>query len=406
MINRIHVLEVSKSTGGVGAYVRWIVEGLDKSRFRITVACLSEGGPELAADLSRIPGVKAFSLAMNRYKIDPPSDSRVCVQLARLIRHERFDLIHAHASKPGFLARMAAAGAGVPVIYSPHNFAFHEGAGRIQAALFAAVERFAARYFTARIITVSKHERDLALRYGVGQTNQLVTISTGVNLQDFDGPIDHAAQRASLGIPADAPLIGTVARLYPPKTPLDLVQAAAQVHTDRPDAHFVWVGSGPLEAQTRAAITRWGLTQVVHLAGHRSDVPKILRTLDCFVLPSRWEALPISILEAMAAGVPVVATRNMGASELIDEGVDGLLVPPGDPVALAQAILDLLKDQARAQRLGACGRQHIEREFTREQMMTRIAQIYQEVVKGRRGNLTLPRLTPSLDDAHLTDDRR
>jgi glycosyltransferase involved in cell wall biosynthesis len=378
MDERIHVFEVTKSSGGVGEVVRWIVEGLDKSRFRLTVACLSEGGPQLAGELSQIPGVQAFDLWMNRYKIDPLSDARVCTHLARQIRRERFDLVHAHASKPGFLARLAAAGTGMPVLYSPHCFAFHAGAGRIEAALIAGLERFAARFLTARIITVSDGERALARRHGVGRDGQFVTIHSGMDLRSSHRPIDVAAMRTSLGVPAHAPLVGAVGRLNPQKAPLDFVRAAARVHSQRPDTHFIWVGTGPLAAQAHAATEKNGLANVFHFAGQRIDVHDILRALDVFVLASRWEGFPLTVLEAMAAGVPVVATDVDGTREAVRHGDNGLLVSRGDPDALARAVLDVLNNPECALRLGRRGRERVEQEFTRERMLASLAQAYED----------------------------
>ena len=387
MDERIHVFEVTKSSGGVGQVVRWIAEGLDKGRFRLTVACLSEGGLQLAGELSQIPGVRAFGLWMNRYKIDPLSDARVCAHLARQIRRERFDLVHAHASKPGFLARLAAAGTGVPVLYSPHCFAFHAGAGRIEAALIAGLERFAAGFLTARIVTVSDGERALARRYGVGRDGQFVTIHSGMDLRSSDRPIDPAgrgassvaAMRTSLGVPVHAPLVGAVGRLNPQKAPLDFVRAAARIRDQRPDTHFIWVGTGPLAAQARAMAEESGLAHVFHFTGQRNDVHDILCGLDVFVLASRWEGFPLTVLEAMAAGVPVVATDVDGTREAVRHDDNGLLVPPGDPGALARAVLDVLDNPERARRLGQRGRERVEQEFTRERMLAYLAQAYEDV---------------------------
>lgn len=379
MSNRIHILEITKSTGGVGSYIRWLANGLDKDRFQLTVACLSEGGPALAADLGAIPGVRAFSLAMNRYKINPLTDARVFTQLARLIRSEHFDLIHAHTSKPGYLARLAAVGTGVPVIYRPACFAFHPGAGKLQATAIATLERFAARYLTARITTVCDGERQLALDYNVGWDELLTTIHTGIDTRPFDIPIDREKLRASIGVAADVPLVGTVGRLSPQKAPLDFVRAAATVHAQRPDLHFVWIGDGPLETAARSLVTELGLDEVFHFAGLRANIAALLQVLDCFVLSSHWEGFSLVILEAMAARLPIVATRVMGTPEAIEDGVSGLLVPAGDPSALADALLDMMRDPERAKRFGAQGRQRVERTFTRTHMIAGITKVYDEV---------------------------
>lgn len=379
MSRQLNVLEISKSTGGVGSYVRWLAQGFDHTRYKLTFVCLSDGGSELAAELNQIAGVRAISLQMNRYKIDPFSDTRVLIQLAQLMRREPFDLIHAHTSKPGYLARLAAIGTGIPVIYRPACYAFHEGAGRAQRIITSTLERFAARYLTARIMTVSNDERDMGYRYGVGRAGQVVTIHTGIDPKPFDQPIDRPALRATLGIPAEAPVVGVVGRLIAQKAPLEFIRAVALVHQQHPAAHFVWIGDGPLEKPTKELVSTLGLEAIVHFAGLRRDIPAVLKALDIFVLPSHWEGFSLSVLEAMAAGLPIVASRVTGTSEAVAHGESGLIVTKGAVDEMAQAISSLLADPARAQQFGAKGRERIQQLFTRERMINQIAQLYDTV---------------------------
>lgn len=378
---QIHVFEVVKSTAGVGQYARWLAQGLDRERFRLTYACVSEGGAELARDLNQIPGVQAFSLEMNRYHVDPLGDARLAAHLAQIIRRERFDLIHAHASKPGFLARLAAIGTHIPVIYRPACFAFHDGVAPAKARLIALIERLAARYLTTYIHCVCNDERDLARRYHVGSEQQLVTIYTGIDLQPFDFPVDRAALRAELGVPPTATLVGTVGRLSSQKAPLDFVSAAAQVYAVNPGVHFAWVGSGELEATARKLVEHAGLGAVFHFIGERRDVPRLLQAFDIFVLPSHWEGFSLSVLEAMAARLPVIATRVMGTAEAIVPGENGLLVPLGQPQELAQAMLDLAADPQRIAQYGENSRLRAEQLFTRSRMIDQVAGLYERAVR-------------------------
>lgn len=379
MSQPIKVLEVTKSTGGVASYVRWIVKGIDHERYQLTVLCLSEGGPELAAELNQLQGIRALSIAMNRYKLDPFSDTRVLLKLAQFMRSEHFDLIHAHTSKPGYLARLAAIGTGIPVIYTPNCFAFHDRATAFRKFYSALLEGLAARFLTARITAVCEDERKLALRNRVGRPEQVVTIHTGIDPQPFDLSVDRQAVRASLEVPADAPLVGVVCRLMEQKAPLDFVRAAALVHARRPDAHFVWVGDGPLEEQARALVAEQNLSKVFHFAGLRNDIPAVLKAFDIFVLPSHWEGFSLAVLEAMAAGLPIVATQVTGASEAIAHGQSGLLVPIADEKAMAQAMLTLLDNPDRVQHFGTAARQRIDQLFTREQMVRRISELYDQI---------------------------
>lgn len=372
----LRILLVTKSTGGVAEYVRQLVKGLDREEFQITVACLSERGPEFAAELAQIPNVKTFSLSMNRYKVDPFSDTRVLFALAGHLRREHYDLVHAHASKPGFLARLAAFGTGTPVLYSPHCFAFHAGAGRVSAMLVAALEGLAARYLTTRIVAIADGERKLARQYGVGFDKLFVTVHTGIETRPYRQPVDKAAFKASLGVPRNVPLVGTVGRLSRQKSPLDFVRMAGIIHEKDRGVHFVWIGSGPLDEAAVRLSAELGLTGVLHFAGQRTDIPALLQCLDCFVLPSLWEGFPLVLLEAMAAGVPVVATDIPGNDEAIRSGVDGWLAPVHNPAELANAVMDLLTDPQRAEAFRESGQKRVEQEFTPAAMLDSLTSIY------------------------------
>ena len=390
MNRALRILLVTKSTGGVAEYVRQLVKGLDRAEFCITVACLSENSPEFSAELAQIPNVKTFNLSMNRYKVDPFSDTRVLFVLARHLRHERYDLIHAHASKPGFLARLAAIGTGIPVLYSPHCFAFHAGAGRVNATIVAALERMAARYLTTRIVTIADGERKLARKYGVGSDELFITVHTGIDARSYHLPVDKAALKASLSVPANATLVGTVGRLNRQKSPLDFVRMAALIHEQFPDVHFVWIGSGPLDDLACRLSIELGLSGILHFAGYRTDIPALLSCMDCFVLPSLWEGFPIVLLEAMAAGTPVVATNIPGNDEAIRSGADGWLVPAHDPAALAESVTDLLNNPQRAEAFRESSKQRVEQEFTPGAMLDSLANLYRLVAFERDAILVRP----------------
>lgn len=379
----MHVLQVSKSTGGVGQYLRTLVTHLDKERFRVTAVCLSDGGDELAAELSNIDGVQAYSLRMNRYKINPFSDAQVLFKLVGLIRREKFDLIHAHTSKPGFLARVASIGTGIPTIYRPACFSFHDGLPKWKAYFYAALERIAARWLTAKILAVCEDERILARQYHVGSDSQFVTIHTGIDLSRFEEQADRSMIRASLGIPSSAFLIGTVGRLSKQKAPFDLVNAAAQVHQIYPNAHFVWVGDGELMLETQRLVQSLHLDDVFHFAKHRKDVPSVLKSMDCFVLASHWEGFSLSVLEAMAVGLPVIVSRVSGAAEAVLDGVTGYVVPIGDTQSLAVAMGKMIENPQDAKSFGKIGRQCFQQKFTMERMVKEIEHLYEKVAADR-----------------------
>lgn len=385
MTRRIRVLQVSKSTGGVGQYLNMLTKSLDKDRFDITVVCLSEGGDELAAELSMIEGVRAQSLQMDRYKVNLFSDLQVFSRLFRIIREEKYDLIHAHTSKPGFLARLAAVGTGIPTVFRPACFAFHDGVPKLTAVFYAGIERIAALFFTNKIITVCNDERNLALRYHVGSEAQLINIYTGIELNRFDKSVNRKEVRLSLNIPEEAFLIGTVGRLSKQKAPSDFVNAALKVHQSYPDAYFVWVGDGELMVETQELVASLELEEVFRFARHSRNIPDILKSMDCFVLASHWEGFSISVLEAMAAGLPVIVSRVSGASEAVLEGTTGCVVPIGDTEKLANAIGHMISNPEKAKMFGESGRRRMEQKFTLNRMVREIEQVYENIVVENSG---------------------
>jgi glycosyltransferase involved in cell wall biosynthesis len=382
-MKRLRILEVTKSTAGVAEYVRWIIQGLDKTQFEFTVVCLSEGSEEFARSLTQSYGIKAYSLAMNRYKVDMLSDSKVALALSRILREEKFDLVHAHASKPGFLTRMAAFGLKTPIVYSPHCFSFHPGSGKLKALVLAFFERLAARLRTNRILVVAESEIKLAQTYHVGKPEQFVAINSGVDPVPFQVAIDHPSQKAQLGLKEGAFVVGSVGRLSDQKAPLDFIKAAGILAKKYANIDFVWVGSGPLLDQAQALCQTLGITSRMHFAGQRTDIPACLAVMDCFVLVSRWEGFPLVVLEAMAAGKPVVATDIDGTNDAIQNGIDGLLVPAGNPDAVAAAVEKVMLDHALAQRISQSGKQKVIDRFNRKNMLRGITQLYLDTAQGR-----------------------
>jgi len=377
---KIRILFVTKSTGGVAEYVHVLVRNLDRKIFDISAACLSENGPEFAALLSTYPDVKTFSLEMNRYQVDFLSDLKVFFALYKHIRNGNYDLIHAHASKPGFLARLAAWGTGIPVLYSPHCFAFHDGAGFFRARVIAFLEFFAAKFLTKKIVLVADGEKYLAQRYGVGTSENMATIYTGIDTEKFSIDMDPEPVRLSMGVPKNAFLVGAVGRMSTQKAPLDFVKMAFFVHQNDPSIHFAWIGSGPLQIEVESMIKKYSLKSVFHLPGQRVDIPGVLNSLDCFVLCSLWEGFPISLLEAMAAGKPIIATDIPGSNEAVRNNQEGWLVPAGDPKAMSEALNELIHSPEKTAELCKHSRKRVEQNFRTHLMIDKLQHLYQDLI--------------------------
>jgi glycosyltransferase involved in cell wall biosynthesis len=197
-----------------------------------------------------------------------------------------------------------------------------------------------------------------------------------------DVVVDTAAQRAALDVPADAPLVTTICRLYRPRDFDTLLSGFAMVRAESPKAHLLIVGDGPYRQRIELQIDQLSLGPYVTLAGFRRDIPEILGVTDVFVLSTaRWEALGLAILEAMASQVPVVASDVGGIKEAVSHQETGIVVPPMDPVALSAALLDLLADEQKARMMGQKGRQRVEQLFTLERMGRETAEVYQKLMR-------------------------
>jgi glycosyltransferase involved in cell wall biosynthesis len=378
-MSRLRILEVSKSTGGLGTYMRWLANGLDRERFDLTFACLSEGSHDLADELARIPGVSALHWPMDRFRINLLGDALIVLRLAKLIRQRRFDIVHGHGSKAGFMIRLAAIGTRTKTAYSPHGFAFHEHQKPMLAGLYAFIERIAARLLTTRVITVSDGEQAEARQNGILTDGKFVTVHSGIDLKLFGNPVDKAALRAELNIPQEAFLIGTVGRLNDQKAPLDFVRVVEVIRRSHPNTYFLWIGDGVLLNDAQALSHDLGVEQALTFVGQRSDVPQLLSSMDCFLLTSHWEAFPLGLLEAMASYLPIVATALPGVQEALTDGEEGLIAPPGDISGLSAAVERLLCEPDFAAQLGNCARVRIEREFTRQIMMRNLMRVYDQM---------------------------
>lgn len=362
---------------------------LDPTRYETSILAGPQTGPEgeIISEV-RARGIPLTILPELVRELNPAQDLLALVKLTRFMRRGRYHIVHTHSSKAGILGRLAARLAGVPVIvHTVHGWGFYEGQHPAVRALYIALERLVDRC-SDRLIVVSRLNAEKGLAVGISRPEKYVTIFSGIDVETYARPtMDRATVRAALGIPAAAPVMGTVGRLSPQKAPLDWVRAAAVVAQAVPAARFVYVGDGPLRPAVESLIAELGLSDRAILTGLRRDVPDLLAAFDVFALTSLWEGLPRTIPQALAAGVPVVSTRVDGVEEAITDGVNGLLVPPGQPQALGEAVIALLQDPARAQRLAEAGRRRAQ-DFSLHKMIAQIDALYQELLarKGVRLN--------------------
>jgi glycosyltransferase involved in cell wall biosynthesis len=356
--------------GGAQGYVAALARHL-RARYDVTVGC-APGGPlinRLHAD-----GVSVVEIPTLTRTLNVIDDVRTFLWLVKFMRRERFAIVHCHSTKAGLIGRLAARIAGVPgIMFTAHGWPFTSGWSTAVRVASTIAERVIARLTTV-IVCVADHVRAEALRLRIGRPDQLEVVHNGVD----PGPWIGAAPSAPR-VRGDGTRVVMVGRLQAPKDPLTLLRAWPSV----PEPHtLALVGDGPLRHSVEALIDELGLTGRVKLMGARSDVPEILSTAGVFVLATRWEGLPMAVIEAMMGGLPVVASDVGGVSEAVQHGATGLLVPAGDAVSLAQALRALVDDPERCREYGEAGRRRALAQFTEARMVADIDRIYARVLDG------------------------
>lgn len=357
---------------------------IDRTRFPSEIVCGPETGSEGSLhEACRTRGVRMEIEPALVRRPQPMLDGLALLRLAGRIRRGRFDVVHTHSSKAGILGRIAARLAGAPVVvHTAHGWPFSREDSPGTRATWIRLERFCAG-LCQTIVVVAEADRRRGLDLGVGRPDQYELIRSGIEIEAYrDVHLDRAAARRRIGVPDGAFVVGTVGRLGRQKSPLDLVAAFARLAAARSDAHLVLVGDGPDRAEVERAVAGAGLADRVHLLGLRMDVPEILPAFDVFALASRWEGLPRVFPQAMAAGLPIVATRVDGAPDAITPGENGWLVDVGDAEALGGHLVALAADPARTLAMGVRGRERVE-EFSARRMVDRLAALYTRLVEAR-----------------------
>jgi glycosyltransferase involved in cell wall biosynthesis len=314
--------------------------------------------------------------------------------LVRLIRRERYDFVHVHTPIAAALGRLAAKLSGVNpvVLYTAHGFYFHDRMRPWLRRVLIWQERLFGRLCTDLLFTVSAEDRETALHERIMDAeNTHCLFSLGVDLERFDlsSPLD--LRRAQIGVADGDVVVAYVGRLVREKGVLDLIEAIALVRESVPSIRLVVIGDTlpsdrgrGVQKEIRNLIAAQGLEKNVIFLGFRGDVPSLLRLVDVFALPSYREGMPLTILEAMAAAKPVVATKIRGCREEVIDGVTGLLVEPGDVQGLAATLRTLALAPERARAMGQAGRERAESAFDRRRVLTEEVDAYRRLAEKHR----------------------
>jgi len=372
----IHTMPVI-SGSGINTYLSML--GMDRALYDVELAC-APGGRLI--DLVRGSRMHVRTFKNLVQPLNPSRDPRALVDLYLFLRKNPYHVVHTHNSKAGFIGRLAAVLARVPVIvHTVHGFAFHDQEPPWRRFLFRNLERLASRW-CQKMIFISQPLLDWALRERIVGKEKTVKIYSGIPLERFQ-PVqkeekDRIRSKWQLG-PEDA-VIGVVSKLWEGKGHGILIQALKELERDIREIKLVVVGEGYLHDDLQAMVHRLGLQDRVLFTGFQMDVSEIIAAFDVAVLPSFFEGMGRVILEAMAMARPVVASRVGGIPDLVQDGRNGFLVQPGSVGELASAIKKLLLDKALAERMGWAGRKMIDDKFSADIMVRSTEGVYRELL--------------------------
>jgi glycosyltransferase involved in cell wall biosynthesis len=379
---RVAHLQLLPILSGVQKVSLDVLTRLSRETYEPFLICQSPGPLTEAAEAQGIRCLFADQLVR---PISPYHDAIAFCQLFRLMRKYRFDIVHTHSSKTGFLGRLAAKAAGVAsVTHTVHGFAASATTSKLKKVFYFGLEWLGARFCDA-LICLKQADLDFARRWLRVPASRLQLIPNGIatdEYQPLDADVRASVRRDVFGLTDETFAVGMVGRLSQQKNPLCFVQAADAVLAKGVNAKFFLIGDGELKDAVNAEIRRRGRAKEIVVLGWRYDVPQLIGALDLFVLTSRWEGLSLAILEALACCVAVVASDIPGNKEVIDEGVNGLLSPSEDPAGFARQIQKLLSHNALREAYGRAGRRKITTDYRLDAGVDRVVRLYSRISRA------------------------
>jgi glycosyltransferase involved in cell wall biosynthesis len=377
MAKKIRVLECIRQgkIGGGESHLLTLTAHLDRSRFEPVVLSFTDG--------PMMERLREMGVETRLIYTEKPFDIRIWGQVKRLLEAEAPDVIHAHGTRACSNVLWAARKLGIPVIYTVHGWSFHQDQHPLVRRLRIQGEKYLTERSRVNISVSASNQQS-----GKEMLPQFrsVVINNGIDQQKFDPERTYKNVRAELGIASDSVVVLFIARFTAHKQPLTLIRAFARAlklmrEGVSPDVHLLMVGDGDEKEAGVGLARELGLEDKVRFEAFRQDVPDVLGAADIFVLPSLWEGLPIGLLEAMAMRKAVIGTRVDGTREVLQDGVNGLMVEPGDVEALALAIVRLARDRELRESLRAKAFQTVRQRFDAATMTGEIEAIYTKVLE-------------------------
>ncbi len=379
------------NVGGPALHVAYLAAGLAERGYETTLVAGSLArGEESMAKVAETRGVKIETLSALHREIAPIRDVQAILRLARLIRRERPTILHTHTAKAGAVGRIAAllAGSARPpiVVHTFHGHVLRGYFNPLTTLVFRTLERLLA-YGTTALVAVSPEVRDDLVRLHVAPASKFTVVRLGIELEERTSDAEGARfeTRRQLGISAEAFVVGWVGRMTAVKRTDDVVRALRGLVDRGVDAYLCLVGDGPDRDHLEQFAHELGVVKRCLFVGYQDDVGRFYSAIDALVLPSANEGTPVSVIEALAAQRPAVATRVGGTPDVIRDGVDGFLVTIGDADALSDRLAELAFDPERRARMGAKGRERVLGRYAVERLVDDVDRLYRELLDARAG---------------------
>jgi glycosyltransferase involved in cell wall biosynthesis len=368
------------SGSGINTFLT--MQGMKGNRYESVLACAPGGA---LINLVQRHGMEVKTFPSLVQPLHPLKDFLAILDLTRHLMRKSYHIVHTHNSKAGFIGRLSAKLARVPVIvHTVHGFAFHEQEPPWRQFLFRNLERLAS-HWCDKMIFISQPLVDWALKEKIGSPGKMVKIYSGIEPDRFH-PVSEEEKmrlRRKWGLRDQDAVIGIVSKLWEGKGHEFLIRAFKRIKKEKGEARLMIAGEGYLMEFLKGLSARLELSDAVIFTGFMEDVPQIIATFDVAVLPSYFEGMGRVLLEAMAMEKPVVGTAVGGIPDLIEQGLNGYLVSPGNEKELASAVLKILNDKSLAVKMGQAGRKKMTDRFSADTMVRSIEKVYSELLKRK-----------------------
>lgn len=371
--NKIRILHVAQAAGGVDRYIRMLLKYLDKDKFENILVCSQDFYEEDYRGL-----VDSFEQVKMTRAIGG-NDLKAIKEVRALIKKYNPDIVYAHSSKAGAIARVADIGLKNHCVYNPHGWAFNMRCSAKKKALYTAIEKVAAP-FCDKVICISDAEKQSALDKKVCRDDKLQVIFNGVDIEAYENGVHSVITRKNLNISEDAFVVGMVGRLSPQKAPDVFIKMAKWVKEKVPNAHFIIVGNGNQETEIRKYAEDNGFSDSLHITGWVDNPMSYVELFDVACLLSRWEGFGLVLPEYMMVGKPIVASRVDAIPNIIRDGENGLLVEADDATGASKAVLQIYRESGLRDKLVAQGIEDVHKRFNARRVSEEHEKLFERLV--------------------------